>query len=231
MKKVAILQSNYIPWRGYFDLINYVDEFIIYDDVQYTKRDWRNRNLIKTKNGLIWLTIPVEVKGNYHQKIKDTKIVDNFWQKKHLASIKLNYSKAKNFDLIYSLLEPLYRKKPFMFLSECNLFFLDEINKFLNIKTIISKSSDFIIEGDKNERLVSLVKKVNGDIYVSGPKAKNYIDEKLFEKNKLEIKWYDYSHLKEYDQLWGKFENFVSIIDLLMNKGISSKEYINFKKK
>ena len=116
MKKVAILQSNYIPWRGYFDLINYVDEFIIYDDVQYTKRDWRNRNLIKTKNGLIWLTIPVEVKGNYFQKIKDTKIVDNFWQLKHLKSL-LNYSKSRYYDLILSLFEPVYKKQAFKYFN------------------------------------------------------------------------------------------------------------------
>ena len=226
MKKVAILQSNYIPWRGYFDLINYVDEFIIYDDVQYTKRDWRNRNLIKTKNGLIWLTIPVEVKGNYFQKIKDTKIVDNFWQIKHLKSLKFNYSKSRYYDLILSLFEPVYKKQAFKYLTDCNLFFLKKINKFLDINTKISLSSQYILEKDKNDRLISLLRQTGGTTYISGEKAKNYINPKLFEENKIKLEWYNYNHLTKYNQLWGNFENFVSIIDLLMNEGPNAKLFL-----
>ena len=97
IKKVAIIQSNYVPWKGYFDIINKVDEFILYDDVQYTRRDWRNRNKIKTPNGLHWLTIPVEVKGKYNQKIKDTIISEFNWTKKHWNAIKFNYANSKYF--------------------------------------------------------------------------------------------------------------------------------------
>jgi len=97
MKKVAILQSNYIPWKGYFDMIGLVDEFILYDDMQYTRRDWRNRNKIKTPNGLAWLTIPVEVKGKYFQKINETIISEPQWAKDHWATIKQFYSKARFF--------------------------------------------------------------------------------------------------------------------------------------
>lgn len=96
-KKIAILQSNYIPWKGYFDLINLVDEFILYDDMQYTRRDWRNRNRIKTANGERWLTIPVEVKGKYFQKIKDTVVSDAAWNRKHWDSIVHSYSRAGYF--------------------------------------------------------------------------------------------------------------------------------------
>src|SRR4051812_22240537 len=109
MKKVAILQSNYIPWKGYFDLINMVDEFIIYDDVQYTKNDWRNRNKIKTPNGLLWLTIPTR-QLSLSQKIIDTQIADNHWNKKHLSTIKQFYSKAPFYKLYQSFIEELYMK-------------------------------------------------------------------------------------------------------------------------
>ena len=97
MKKIAISQSNYIPWKGYFDLINSVDEFILYDDMQYTKRDWRNRNKIKTPQGLQWLTIPVHTKAKYYQKISEVMISDKDWATEHWQKIKQNYFKAKFF--------------------------------------------------------------------------------------------------------------------------------------
>ncbi len=228
-KKVAILQSNYIPWRGYFDLINYVDEFIIYDDMQFTKRDWRNRNIIKTSSGLQWLTIPVNVKGKFNQKIKDTEITESSWQKKHLKSIKLNYSKSKYFDLILSLLEPLYEKQNLKNLSICNIEFIKCINKFLNIQTKISNSSEFFLENDKNERLVSLVDQINGDVYVSGPAAQNYINVEIFKKNKISLEWYSFDGYKQYSQLWGDFQNQVSIIDLLMNEGTNAVKFLKSK--
>ena len=225
-KRVAISQSNYIPWRGYFDLINYVDEFIIFDDMQYTKRDWRNRNLIKTSKGLQWLTIPVRVKGKYFQKIKDTEIIDNYWQNIHLKSIRLNYSKSKYFDLIFSMLEPLYKLNNFRNLSLCNIEFIKLVNKFLKIKTKISCSSDFLLMKDKNERLASLVKQTNGNIYVSGPTAQNYLNDEVFNSKNISVEWFNYDNYKEYNQLWGSFKNNVSIIDLLMNEGSNSVNFL-----
>ena len=232
LKKVAVSQSNYIPWRGYFDLINYVDEFIIFDDMQYTKRDWRNRNIIKTSNGLIWLTIPVNVKGKFNQKINNTEIADNSWQKNHLKSIQVNYSKSKYFDIIMPLLENLYKKQNFNNLSSCNIEFIKLINNFLNIKTKISNSSDFFLESDKNERLTSLVEQTCGKIYVSGPAGQNYINIDFFRKKNISVEWFDYDNYKRYDQLWGDFENNVSIIDLLMNEGFNATNFLksNIKK-
>src|SRR5215204_4466106 len=107
-KKVAIVQSNYIPWKGYFDLINLVDEFILFDDMQYTRRDWRNRNIIKTSAGPKWLTIPVAVKGNYFQSIQDTTISDPRWARKHWESIVHSYAKAKSFAMYRDVFEALY---------------------------------------------------------------------------------------------------------------------------
>src|SRR5262245_47310638 len=107
-KRVAIVQSNYIPWKGYFDLINSVDEFVLFDDVQYTRRDWRNRNKIKTPQGLLWLTIPVEVKGKFQQKIHDTRVSDLRWQTKHWQSIAQAYGKARYFAEYRECFENLY---------------------------------------------------------------------------------------------------------------------------
>ena len=111
MKKVAILQSNYIPWKGYFDIINSVDEFILYDDMQYTRRDWRNRNQIKTANGLLWLTIPVDSKGKFFQKINETKVTGHKWASEHLRSIQLCYAHAPFYKEYEPMLEELYAKK------------------------------------------------------------------------------------------------------------------------
>ncbi len=134
-KSVAIVQSNYIPWRGYFDLINSVDEFILYDDVQYTIRDWRNRNIIKTAQGPKWLTIPVEVKGKYHQKIKDTAISDPGWARKHWATIVHSYSRAPYFAKYRELFENLYLGSEDKMLSGINHRFLSAICLLLEIGT------------------------------------------------------------------------------------------------
>ena len=110
MKKVAILQSNYIPWKGYFDIINMVDEFILYDDMQYTRRDWRNRNQIKTVDGVKWLTIPVESKGKFFQKINETKVSSSKWAQEHWKAICLNYAKAPYFKTYEPLFADIYKK-------------------------------------------------------------------------------------------------------------------------
>src|ERR1700754_2429408 len=99
-KRVAIVQSNYIPWKGYFDLIAAVDEFILYDDMQYTRRDWRNRNQIKTPLGVQWMTVPVQVKGKYYQKIKDTEIDGIDWAEAHWRLLAQNYRRAAHFNEI-----------------------------------------------------------------------------------------------------------------------------------
>ena len=156
MKKIAISQSNYIPWKGYFDLINRVDEFILYDDAQYTRRDWRNRNKLKTPQGLKWLTIPVDVKGKYFQKINETKISDKGWGVKHWQQIKQNYAKAKNFKKYKDIFEELYLSCKEEYLSEINHKFIITINQILGIKTKIRFSSEFKIYGDQTEKLINI---------------------------------------------------------------------------
>lgn len=229
-KKVAIVQSNYIPWRGYFDLISSVDEFILYDDMQYTKRDWRNRNKIKTSDGLKWLTIPIINKGKYTQKISETKIDGTYWMEKHWKSIVANYKNAAYFSDGCKIFEELYHKKSFEFLSEVNMAFIEVINKFFNIKTNITWSANYKLEGDRNYKLASIAKQAGATHYISGPSARGYLDLNTFNELGLAIEWFDYSNYPEYKQLWGAFEGQVSIIDLIMNTGKASKKGINFVK-
>lgn len=229
MKKIAILQSNYIPWKGYFDIIASVDEFIFYDEMQYTKNDWRNRNKIKTPNGLLWLSIPIATKGHLtnHVKICDAKITDKKWSKSHWNTIKQFYKKAPYFENYADLFEKLYIEcGDEEFLCKVNYKFIFAINNILGIKTKISFSQDYgLIEG-KTERLIDLVKKAGGDCYLSGPAARDYIDEDLFEKANIQLVWMNYSGYPEYQQLYPPFEHGVSILDLIFNCGANARKYM-----
>jgi len=228
LKKVAISQSNYIPWKGYFNNIKMVDEFVLYDDMQYTKRDWRNRNKIKTPNGLKWLTIPVEVKGKFYQKINETIISDKNWNHKHLNILKNNYTKAKCYNEVINFIEELYKTSTQSYLSEINYHFLSKICNFLEIDTKISFSSDYkLLKEDKTEKLVDLCLQLEASEYYTGLAAKNYMDVALFEKENIKVFYFDYSNYPEYSQLYGKFEHQVSILDLIFNEG---KAAVNFLK-
>ncbi|GAW88096.1 hypothetical protein FPS14_contig00002-0007 [Flavobacterium psychrophilum] len=225
MKKIAILQSNYIPWKGYFDLIASVDEFIIYDEMQYTKNDWRNRNKIKTKNGIEWITIPVKV-TSISQKINETLIFDKKWFKKHQATLQTNYAKAKCFnetkDIIFGLYKQAQSKDK---LSEINQIFIKGICDFLDIKTKISVSSDYNLIAGKTERLVDLCRQTNATNYLSGPSARDYIDESLFKEKNIILEWMNYADYKEYKQPNLPFEHGVSILDLIFNEGKNARSF------
>ena len=225
-KKVAICQSNYIPWKGYFDLISKVDLFIFHDDLQYTKNDWRNRNLIKTQNGLKWITIPCG--SNEKRLINEVVIEDPSWQKKHWQMITLNYKKAIYFNEYKNFFEEFYLNNKWKSLSELNQFLIINIvKKFLNNnKTKFEKSEKYNIKSAKDKRLIELLKKSNATDYYSGPAAKNYIKDSVFEGNEIKIHWMNYNNYKTYDQLYGKFEHQVSILDLLFNLGKESKHYL-----
>jgi hypothetical protein len=225
-KKVAILQSNYIPWKGYFDLIHRVDEFILFDDVQYTRRDWRNRNKIKTSQGLYWLTIPVEIKGKYLQKIRDTRISDPHWNILHWQTIQQNYAHTQYFHEYRGFFDTLYRTATQSYLSEVNYHFLSAICQLLGIQTRITWSKDYgVIEG-KTERLIDLCKKAGATTYLSGPAAKSYIEPKLFEVEGIGLEYMDYSGYPDYQQLYPPFEHGVSIIDLIFNTNADAPKYM-----
>lgn len=203
-----------------------VDEFIIYDDMQFTRRDWRNRNKIKTKDGLLWLTIPVEVKGKYHQKINETVVSNPNWGIDHWKTILYNYHKTPYFNLYKDIFENAYLNNKKKYLSEINLLFIQLICGILGIKTIIGFSSDFELKEERTERLVDICKKTGATDYYSGPAAKAYMNESLFANESIKVHYFDYSGYTEYPQLFGKFAHDVSIIDLLFNEGEDAKKYM-----
>lgn len=215
---VAIVQSNYVPWKGYFDMIAAVDEFILYDDMQYTRRDWRNRNQIKTPQGAQWLTVPVQVKGKYHQRIRDTAIEGNAWADAHWKALAQNYKRARHFDAVAEWLEPIYRTE-FTLLSDLNRRLIEAVCAYLGIKTRISWSWDYPLVEGKTERLAGLCQQVGATEYISGPSARDYIDPAVFDAANIRLSWFSYDGYPEYPQLWGDFTHAVSILDLLFNAG------------
>lgn len=225
-KSIIITQSNYIPWKGYFDAINMVDEFVVYDDMQYTKRDWRNRNKIKTPQGELWLSIPVAVKGKFEQKINETFVAQDNWGEKHWKTISSNYAKSPYFNQYKDQFEEIYLNKELKNLTEINVSFIKLINSILGIQTKVIDSREFELVEGKTERLVDICLKRGADRYYTGPAAKNYMDESLFENKGIEVNYFDYSGYPEYDQLFGEFSHFVTILDLLFNCGPDSTKYL-----
>jgi hypothetical protein len=226
MKQVAILQSNYIPWKGYFDLLASVDEFILLDDMQYTRRDWRNRNKIKTPQGPQWISIPVKVKGKYYQTIRETEIDDTGWASAHWTLISRNYRRAPHFDDIAPVLEPIYSNATTTLLSEVNRKLIAAICQYLGITTTLRNSWDYDLKQGRNQRLVGLCQQAGASVYVSGPAAKDYLDEQSFRDHGISVVWFDYSSYPEYPQLWGDFVHEVTILDLLFNCGPDSWKYM-----
>lgn len=228
MKKIAISQSNYIPWKGYFDLIASVDEFVLYDDMQYTRRDWRNRNQIKTPHGVQWLTIPVKVKGKFFQKIKDTEIEGNEWASNHWKTLSQYYRRASHFQEVADWLEPLYFENMPLHLSQLNRRLIEAVCAYLKIKTVISNSWDYPLLGDKTERLADICIAAGGGEYVTGQTAQAYINEAVFAQKNIKLTWFNYTNYPEYPQLWGNFIHNVTILDLLFNCGRTSSNFMRY---
>jgi hypothetical protein len=227
-KTVAIVQSNYIPWKGYFDMIRSVDEFVLYDDVQYTKRDWRNRNRIKTAQGTQWLTIPVEVKGKYFQAIKDTKISDPTWGRTHWRTLHHCYRKAPYFHAFEDLCRSLYENENLTFLSDINRVWIEAIAGIMEITTRISQSMDYrLTESDPSARLLEICQQAKADVYLSGPAARVYLDEALFAKGGVVVRYMDYAGYPEYPQLYPPFEHAVTVLDLLFMTGAHAPAYLH----
>jgi hypothetical protein len=226
-KHLAIIQSNYIPWKGYFDIIGLVDEFILYDDMQYTRRDWRNRNKIKTPRGLQWITIPVQVKGKYFQAIRETQVSSSSWADEHWKSLYHNYGKAPYFEQYTPLFEDLYRRAAAeTHLSQINYLFIKAICDLLGIDTRITWSMDYEIPDGKTERLIGLCQQTGTNSYLSGPSARGYIDEQLFADAGIDLVFMDYSGYPEYEQFYPPFEHGVTILDLIFHTGPDAPRYM-----
>ena len=227
MKKILITQSNYIPWKGYFDAMNLVDEVILYDDAQFTKRDWRNRNIIKTANGVLWLSIPVESKGKFFQKIREVQTSEKKWNEKHWRALLANYAKAPHFKAMKEFVEHLYMSATMDNLSEINYWFLTEISKWMKIQTPIQFCDSFPAEIENpTEKLVAISKLRGASHYYTGPAAMAYLEEEKFKEANINICYLDYTNYPEYPQLHAPFNHNVTILDLLFNTGISFSSYM-----
>jgi hypothetical protein len=230
-KRAAILQSNYIPWKGYFDIIGLVDVFVIYDDVQYSKNHWHNRNLIKTQHGLKWLTVPVSKADGAFPSIDAVRIASPFAES-HRRSILQAYSKATHYDAFAPMLSALYEEAQHCgLLTELNLMFIRAIAARLGIATEIIRSRDLGVSGERSQRLVSICETVGAKTYLSGPSAQAYLDERLFEEADIRVEWMDYSGYPPYEQLHGPFAHGVSIIDLIMNQGPQAASLMKFSRR
>jgi len=225
-KTIAILQTNYVPWKGYFDLMRLVDEFVLYDDVQYTRRDWRNRNRLKSPNGVRWLTIPVQVKGKYFQRIDETVVSDPDWAARHWSTLLDWYGRAPFFERYRPVLEDLYMGLRERHLSQINRTFLEILRDLLGISTPLRWSSEYGAAGAKTERLLAICHAANADCYVSGPAARAYLDEARFQAEGIEVEWMSYDGYPEYPQLYPPFDHSVSVLDLLFNVGDAAPLYM-----
>lgn len=217
------MQPGYLPWLGFFELIENCDQFVILDDVQYTKRDWRSRNRIRTKAGCIWLTVPILSKGKEAQLIKDVEINNDIsWCKDHFNSIKINYSKAPFFKTYIDYFAELYTKN-WENLIDLDMDIICYLSKALNItKPIIRSSTLSISILPKNQRIIEICKKLNADELYDSKAAESFIDLELFKKEGIKIEFQDYKH-PVYKQLYEPFIEYMSVIDLLFNEGPSSK--------
>jgi hypothetical protein len=226
-KTIAILQSNYIPWKGYFDLINSVDEFVLFDDVQYTRRDWRNRNRIKTGGGAAWLTLPVNTKGQYLTAIKDITVSDPTWPERHWKTIRANYGRAKYFDLYSMHFAKLFDQcRTVSHLSCVNHQWIVAICAILGIGTKLTWSHDYTLGTGKTERILAICQQAGASTYISGPAARSYLDRGRFDEAGIELEYFDYSGYPAYTQLFPPFDHRVSILDLLLNEGPASTRYM-----
>jgi hypothetical protein len=224
--RIAIVQSNYIPWKGYFDLIASVDEFVLYDDVQYTRRDWRNRNRIKTPSGPQWLSIPVASKGKYLEAIKDITVSEPDWSRRHWQTLLAHYSRAAGFAACRDPFEEAYRGAQDPHLSVINRRLIEAACGVLGIGTRLSWSMDYPAEGERSQRLLGICRQAGATEYLSGPSARAYLDEALFASHGIAVSYMDYSGYPEYPQLHPPFVHEVTVLDLIFNLGPRARDFM-----
>lgn len=224
MKRVAVLQSNYVPWKGYFDLIAAVDEFILYDDAQFTKNDWRNRNRIKTPQGVQWLSVPVGQRID--RRIRDVVLDDPRWQASHWKTLECNYRRAPCFDEVAAWLAPIYLGQRHATLSDLNRTLIEAACAYLGIGTRITTSADYRLSEGRSQRVLDLCVQAGANEYLSGPAARDYLEEPLFAGRGIAVRWFAYDGYPEHPQLWGPFEHAVSIVDPLFNCGRDTRRYM-----
>ncbi|WP_051694194.1 WbqC family protein [Desulfohalovibrio reitneri] len=220
-KVVGILQPSYLPWLGYFEQMNRSDVFVHYDDTQYEKGSWRNRNRIKTPGGPQWLTVPVITKGKGAQLLTEVRINNATpWADKHVKTIRQHYAKAQYFE---RYAEPLFEMlgRRWELLLDLNMSVLSWLQSELGIRTECVLSSELGIEGASTQRLIRILRHFGATEFYEGSAGRNYIDDSEFEREEIRVRYQDYEH-PVYDQLHGDFTPYLSVLDLLMNHGPES---------
>lgn len=213
--KIAIHQPEHLPYLGFMYKMSLCDVFVLLDDVQFQKNGFQNRNRIKTPQGAQWLTVPVL--HDFGQKINEVKIDNKSdWRRKHLLSIQANYAKAPYFEKYFPLLQEIY-SKPWDLLCELNIALIELFAKKLGIKAKLVRSSSLAKQGEKNELLLSICKRLGATTYVSGMGA-GYLDVALFEKNGIKVEYTHFTH-PVYRQLHGEFIPNMSVVDGMMMAG------------
>ena len=224
--RICIVQSCYIPWKGFFDLIGQCDEYVIYDSAQYVKRHWHNRNRIKTANGVEWLTIPVVTKGRFEQPIDQVEI-EKKWADKHWRAIELAHKRTPFFEEFAPAVKAWYeRADKEARLTDVNLIFLQGIAGLLGLKTRLVRDTAYPAPGGKTERLLAIARAAGADRYLSGPSARDYFDEAMFRAAGVTPEWMSYQGYPEYSQQHGEYEHAVTALDLLFNTGPDARRYL-----
>lgn len=223
--RAGIIQSNYIPWKGYFDIVHDVDLFIFHDDLQYTKGDWRNRNRIKTAEGERWLTIPVGI--SEHRLICDVPLPEASWARDHWRRLEAAYRKAPYFAYYRPYFEEFYLRRTWQRLSEFNQALIMGVARdLLGITTPFADSRTFQLTETKGARVVELLQKAGASVYVSGPSAKAYITDERFLDAGIAVEWKDYLGYPEYEQVHPPFAHAVTILDVLFHTGPRAPSHI-----
>jgi hypothetical protein len=224
--RICIIQSNYIPWKGFFDLIGRCDEYVIFDRVQYARRHWHNRNRIKTANGVEWMTIPVVTKRRFEQPIDEVEI-EKPWAEKHWRTLELAYRRAPFFEALAPEVKAWYeRADKQKLLTDVNEIFLRGIARLLGLNTRFTRDTAYPLSGAKTERLLGIARAAGADSYLSGPSARDYFDEPMFRAAGIATEWMNYDGYPEYPQLHGGFEHAVTVLDLLFNTGPEAPRYL-----
>jgi hypothetical protein len=231
LKRITVLQSNYLPWRGYFDFMAKSDEFIVYDSAQYTVNDWRNRNQVKTHDGVRWITVPVVTKGRFGQRIADAEVVDHRWVRTHQSTVAACLGKAAYGTEVLDLLGACYdAAAKTRWLHEINVGFLEAIHASFGFECRLSDDSQYGIgtldELSPSAKVAELVQRAGGTRYLTGPRGLAYLDVADFATRGIAIDVFDYSTLVPYPQLYGDFVDHVSVIDLLANAGSHSPAFL-----
>ena len=224
-RRVAVLQSNYLPWKGYFDIIHDADLFIFYDDVQYTKNDWRNRNKVKVPGGVAWLTVPVGQRIS--RRICDVEINDHRWQERHWKTLQQAYGPTPYFGTCEEFLRDVYLERRWRTLSELNQYLIVAIARdFLGMRTQFADSRDFSLMGRRLDRLLDILRAAEATHYVTGPAATAYISLDRFAAEGIDVEIKSYDGYPEYAQRFPPFDHYVTILDVLCNTGPQSAFHI-----